>query len=190
MRDETLGELLSRLRSQKGCGLRWASQGIGVTPSELSKFERGYANPSPETLQAIATFYGTDVDTLAALVVEPPPMLGKMGIHIAGASDMSDETVAALLALGKHVSYTSEELDQLPDESDRAAVAMTDAEIEAAAASDPDCTPTALVAAFQALPDDYAESRERAISSLRWGCDERDWLACAAQANALGVTEL
>lgn len=189
MRDETLGELLSRLRSKKGCGLRWASQFIGVSPSELSKYERGYANPSPETLQAIATFYGTDVDTLAALVVEPPPMLGKMGIHIAGASDMSDETVAALLALGKHVSYTSEELDRLPDESDRAAAAMTDAEIEAAAAADPDCTPTALVAAFQAR--ELGEGvRERAISSLRWGCDEDDWLACAAQANALGVTEL
>lgn len=104
MRDEALGELLIRLRSEKGCGLRWASQGIGVSPSELSKFERGYANPSPETLQAIATFYGADVDTLAALVVEPPPMLGKMGIHIAGASDMSDATVAALLELGRHVT--------------------------------------------------------------------------------------
>lgn len=49
---------------------------------------------------------------------------------------------------------------------------------------------TAIVAAFVALPDDYAESRERAINSLRWGCDEDDWLACAAQANALGVEEL
>lgn len=47
-----------------------------------------------------------------------------------------------------------------------------------------------IVAAFVALPDDYAESRERAINSLRWGCDEDDWLACAAQANALGVEEL
>jgi hypothetical protein len=37
------------------------------------------------------------------------------------------------------VSYTSEELDQLPDESDWTAnAAMTDGEIEAAIASDPD----------------------------------------------------
>lgn len=50
-------------------------------------------------------------------------------------------------------------------------------------------THTELVRAFQAreLPDD---TRERAISSLRWACDEDGWLACAAQANALGVEEL
>lgn len=34
------------------------------------------------------------------------------------------------------------------------------------------------------------DDTERAISSLRWGCDEQDWLACAAQANALGVEEI
>lgn len=39
------------------------------------------------------------------------------------------------------VSYSSEELDQLPDESDwEANAAMTDEEIEAAIASDPDET--------------------------------------------------
>lgn len=39
----------------------------------------------------------------------------------------------------QNVSYTSEELDQLPDESDwEANAAMTDEEIEAAIAADPD----------------------------------------------------
>ena len=48
---------------------------------------------------------------------------------------------------------------------------------------------TDIVQAVAALPDDE-DRRESAISSLRWGCDEQDWLACAAQANALGVEEI
>lgn len=56
--------------------------------------------------------------------------------------------------------------------------------------STPQPSDTDLVRRFQALPDDHAGSRERAISSLRWGCDEQDWLACAAQAGALGVEEI
>ena len=86
------------------------------------------------------------------------------------------------------VSYTSEELDQLPDESDREAVAMTDAEIEAAAASDPDCTPTALVAAFQAR--ELGEGVwERAISSLRLCADPFDYDLTMA-AGDLGGAEI
>lgn len=46
-----------------------------------------------------------------------------------------------------------------------------------------------IVAAVHALPDDE-DRREQAISSLRWACDEDDWLACARQANALGVEEI
>lgn len=36
-------------------------------------------------------------------------------------------------------------------------------------------TDTQLVRAFQALPDDYADSRTHAISSLRWACDGDDY---------------
>lgn len=69
------------------------------------------------------------------------------------------------------------------------AYAEIDAAIRNALADDDTPSDTALVAAFVAreLDDD---TRERAISSLRWACDEDDWLACAAQANALGVEEL
>lgn len=48
---------------------------------------------------------------------------------------------------------------------------------------------TALVAAFVALPDDYADSRERAISSLRWACDPIDYDLMMA-AGDLGGAEL
>ena len=50
-------------------------------------------------------------------------------------------------------------------------------------------TDTEIVAAFQAR-ELAEEVRERAITSLRWACDEEDWLACAAQSNAVGVEEL
>lgn len=50
-------------------------------------------------------------------------------------------------------------------------------------------TDSELVRAFQAR-ELAEEVRERAITSLRWACDEDDWLACAAQANALGVEEI
>ena len=33
---------------------------------------------------------------------------------------------------------------------------------------------------------DAQDSREPTLGSLRWACDEQDWLACAAQAGALG----
>jgi len=69
------------------------------------------------------------------------------------------------------------------------AYAEIDAAIRNALADDDTPSDTALVAAVAALPDDE-DRREGAISSLRWGCDEQDWLACAAQANALGVEDL
>jgi transcriptional regulator with XRE-family HTH domain len=102
--DTTLGQKLADLRSQKGCGLVWASRGIGTTPGELSKWERGYAMPSLAMLQAIASFYATDLDDLVALAVEPPPMLGRVSMHIPGMAEMSPETLAALMELGKVVT--------------------------------------------------------------------------------------
>lgn len=65
--DLSLGRYLSNLRSEKGCGYRVASEGIGVQPSELRQYEWGYAIPPTEVMRAISSFYGVDVDRLFAL---------------------------------------------------------------------------------------------------------------------------
>ena len=67
----TLAQLLSTRRKEDGVSLREAAQNIGISHGYLDKLEKGIDsrtgtrnNPTPETLQMIATAYNWDYQYL------------------------------------------------------------------------------------------------------------------------------
>lgn len=59
-----VGDLLRRLRTERGQSLRGAARDLGVDPSYLSKVERGQ-KPLPEGLRRqVSDYYDTDSDRL------------------------------------------------------------------------------------------------------------------------------
>ncbi len=57
----TLGARLRRLRRERGCTLQEVSEGSGLTPSFLSRLERGIVNISVGSLRKVAAFFGVPI---------------------------------------------------------------------------------------------------------------------------------
>lgn len=57
----TLGARLRRLRREHGCTLQDVSNGSGLTPSFLSRLERGIVNISVGNLRKVAAFFGVPI---------------------------------------------------------------------------------------------------------------------------------
>ncbi len=57
----TLGARLRRLRRERGCTLQEVSDGSGLTPSFLSRLERGIVNISVGNLRKVAAFFGVPI---------------------------------------------------------------------------------------------------------------------------------
>ncbi len=57
----TLGARLRRLRRERGCTLQEVSEGSGLTPSFLSRLERGIVNISVGNLRKVAAFFGVPI---------------------------------------------------------------------------------------------------------------------------------
>lgn len=57
----TLGARLRRLRRERGCTLQDVSEGSGLTPSFLSRLERGVVNISVGNLRKVAAFFGVPI---------------------------------------------------------------------------------------------------------------------------------
>jgi transcriptional regulator with XRE-family HTH domain len=65
---ESFGALVRREREAKEIGLREMAKMIAVSPTYLSKVERGeFAPPAEDKVKAIAEIIGRDVDELLAL---------------------------------------------------------------------------------------------------------------------------
>jgi transcriptional regulator with XRE-family HTH domain len=73
MRLTTFGQLVRRRREEKRYGLREAAGRIGITPTYLSKIERGeFKPPSEETIRGIARLLELDADDLIMLAGKIP----------------------------------------------------------------------------------------------------------------------
>jgi transcriptional regulator with XRE-family HTH domain len=73
-----VGDLLRKLRKERGQSLRGAAKDLGVDPSYLSKVERGQ-KPLPETLRDRATdYYETDEDQLTVASGTMPPDVARI----------------------------------------------------------------------------------------------------------------
>lgn len=57
----TLGARLRRLRRERECTLQEVSDGSGLTPSFLSRLERGIVNISVGNLRKVAAFFGVPI---------------------------------------------------------------------------------------------------------------------------------
>jgi transcriptional regulator with XRE-family HTH domain len=57
----TLGVRLRQLRREHGCTLQQVSDGSGLTPSFLSRLERGIVNISVGNLRKVAAFFGVPI---------------------------------------------------------------------------------------------------------------------------------
>jgi len=57
----TLGARLRQLRRERACTLQEVSDGSGLTPSFLSRLERGIVNISVGNLRKVASFFGVPI---------------------------------------------------------------------------------------------------------------------------------
>ncbi len=57
----TLGTRLRHLRRERGCTLQEVSDGSGLTPSFLSRLERGIVNISVGNLRKVAAYFGVPI---------------------------------------------------------------------------------------------------------------------------------
>ena len=64
MSQETLGQLIHRLRTEKKIGVRELGRMVEVTGVHISAIEKDKSTPSPELLRKIALKLNADVDTL------------------------------------------------------------------------------------------------------------------------------
>jgi transcriptional regulator with XRE-family HTH domain len=64
----TFGEHIRQWREERGLGLRQFAKAVGVSPTFLSKMERGLgALPGEETIRNMAKILGKDADELLAM---------------------------------------------------------------------------------------------------------------------------
>lgn len=66
-----VGEVLRRLRRQRGISLREAAEGSGLSSSFLGAVERGESDISVGRLAQVARFYGHDVASLLGYTTRP-----------------------------------------------------------------------------------------------------------------------
>ena len=75
------GETVRELREAQGLGLRVAAEHLGISPTYLSRIERGKERPPrPEVISRIAALLGSDRDILFRLSESTDPSLAEF-IH-------------------------------------------------------------------------------------------------------------
>ncbi|WP_148307888.1 helix-turn-helix domain-containing protein [Actinoplanes friuliensis] len=65
MGDGGTARLLREIRKRKGSTLRTAADDLGITPSHLSRLERGEKSPSAELMIKVAGYYRINPDLVA-----------------------------------------------------------------------------------------------------------------------------
>lgn len=64
---KTLGDTIRELRQAQNRGLRWTAGKLAISPSELSRIERGKEVPSEKLIRSIARLLACDPDVLLTL---------------------------------------------------------------------------------------------------------------------------
>jgi transcriptional regulator with XRE-family HTH domain len=113
--NETFGERIRRLReARKGSGpgftLRGFARAVGVSPTFISKMERGHFNPpSAETVKRMALLLGVDPDGLLALA-------GKIDPDLAAIISQKPRAMARLLRTVHETGLTDQEILELSEQ--------------------------------------------------------------------------
>ncbi len=110
--DETFGERIRRLREDKKTSdprfsLRQFAEAVGVSPTFVSKMERGEFNPpSAETIKRMAASLGADPDELLALA-------GKVDPDLRDIISEKPAAMAEFLRTARKEGLTEEEIRKL-----------------------------------------------------------------------------
>jgi transcriptional regulator with XRE-family HTH domain len=103
---KTFGATVRKLREQQGISLRKFAEQVGISPTFVSKVERGeFAPPGEEKVRRMAQLLGQDEDAFLALagkvssdlpeIVQDRPQL--MATFLRKAGKLSDESIQKLL---------------------------------------------------------------------------------------------
>ena len=82
MQPKTLGELLWKVRHQRGLTIRDLSQLSGVNPKTISAAEQDTQHPRKRTLQKIATALEIDMATVNQFAGPPPTRTSRWDLLI------------------------------------------------------------------------------------------------------------
>ena len=75
MNEETLGQRLRRLRTERGLSQEELARKAGIAArAQISSFEGGTRNPGPEALQSLANVLGVSLTYLISGTDEPEPV--------------------------------------------------------------------------------------------------------------------
>lgn len=76
----SIGEVLTKLREEKGYMQKDVADRLGIAPNTLSGYERDLRKPSPDVLVKLARFYGTSVNKI---IGEEEPVIGDIYLSLA-----------------------------------------------------------------------------------------------------------
>lgn len=108
----SFGPLVRRERKAREIGLRDMAKMIGVSPTYLSKIERGeFSAPSEDKVKAIAKIIGRDADELLALA-------GRVASDLTEIIRRRPRAIATLLRTAK--GLTAEDMTRLAREAQKA----------------------------------------------------------------------
>jgi HTH-type transcriptional regulator, competence development regulator len=108
----TFGSLVRREREAREIGLREMAKKIGVSPTYLSKVERGeFPPPAEERVKAIAEILGRDPDELLALA-------GRVASELTDIIKAEPRAMASFLRAAK--GLTADDMARLALEAQRA----------------------------------------------------------------------
>lgn len=112
----TLGARLRRLRRERGCTLQEVSEGSGLTPSFLSRLERGIVNISVGNLRKVASYFGVPITYFFTEDLVPRGIVVRRGERLLLDSDSAGVVRASLLPA--EAAYLSAEVVSLAPGSD------------------------------------------------------------------------
>lgn len=69
----TLGQRLAHWREQRGLTQKDIAKAVGLSPQQISGYERDYRTPPPDTLKELATLLRISTDYLLGLTDDPTP---------------------------------------------------------------------------------------------------------------------
>jgi transcriptional regulator with XRE-family HTH domain len=102
--DSTIGELLFRLRKERGWTQKELAEKIEIHPNHIGRIEKGGLQPRRSTLEAFAKVFGTDVDDLLTLA----------GVNERGLARQLSEEDPDLAALMSQVPLLEDEQKDAP----------------------------------------------------------------------------
>lgn len=90
------GQTVRELREAQGLGLREAAEQLGISPTYLSRIERGRERPpKPEVISRIAALLGSDRDLLFRLAESTDPSLADYIHEVPNVSEFLRAAIAA-----------------------------------------------------------------------------------------------